>query len=550
MAQTAEQEEVTSQEKPPAFKLQVQSNLVLVRVVVRDSKGHAVGGLRKEDFKLFDNGKPQVISNFSVETPATPPAAEAQPSPPETQPESAEPPGASPITRLRYLGLFFDDLNSAFEDLARARDAAERFLTAALTPSARAGVFTSSGLNTLDFTDDLSKLRDALSKLRPNGRIHPGSECPEISDYQAEQIVYHEDPDAIAVAVDEEVRRCHGDPQGAELWVKAYAQNAYDQYEYQAHINLQNLGQLVRRMGTLPGQRNVILVSGGFLTLGLQSLVEELADRALRSNVIINSLDPRGLPVLMPEGEASRQYAPSDNLLSKIHILIFSRDFAASALLAQLAEDTGGEFFHNTNDLDAGFAKVATTPEVYYSLAFSPQNLKYDGSLHRLKVQLVNNLKLSVLARRGYFAPKKLPDAKAQVKEEVEAAAFSQDEVKELPVDVHTQYFKTENGDAQLSVLVHLDIRSLRFRQEQDRNASDLTFVTVLFDRDGKYADSKDKQVILRLRAATLEKLLATGITVTTSFAVKPGTYLIRQVVRDSEDGHLAALNSSLDIPY
>ncbi len=73
--------------KPPAtaaaaqasasgFKLRSQSNVVVVRVVVRDSKGRAVGGLRKEDFRIRDNGQPQVISGFSVEHPA---AASAQP---------------------------------------------------------------------------------------------------------------------------------------------------------------------------------------------------------------------------------------------------------------------------------------------------------------------------------------------------------------------------------------------------------------------------------------------------------------------------------------
>ena len=39
-------------------------NLVLVRVVVRDADGKAVKDLKKEDFKLTDERKPQVISEF------------------------------------------------------------------------------------------------------------------------------------------------------------------------------------------------------------------------------------------------------------------------------------------------------------------------------------------------------------------------------------------------------------------------------------------------------------------------------------------------------
>jgi hypothetical protein len=167
-----------------------------------------------------------------------------------------------------------------------------------------------------------------------------------------------------------------------------------------------------------------------------------------------------------------------------------------------------------------------------------------------LKVTLAHAHGYSVRARRGYFAPKKLLDAGAQAKEEVEAAAFSQDELNELPVDVHTQYFKSENGDAQLSVLIHLDIHSLRFRKEEGRNANDLTFLTILFDRNGNFAARGEKDVTLRLRDSTLEKLLGTGISLKTSFTVKPGTYLLRQVVRDSEGGQLTALNSTVEIAY
>ena len=56
------------QQAAPPFTIQVHRNIVLVRVVVRDSKGRAVPGLRQEDFKLFDNGRPQQITQYSSET--------------------------------------------------------------------------------------------------------------------------------------------------------------------------------------------------------------------------------------------------------------------------------------------------------------------------------------------------------------------------------------------------------------------------------------------------------------------------------------------------
>ena len=69
LAQQAESETsaVPSSSKEDLTTLKVSVNLVPVSVVLRDAKGNAMGSLRKEDFHLFDNGKPQAITSFSVE---------------------------------------------------------------------------------------------------------------------------------------------------------------------------------------------------------------------------------------------------------------------------------------------------------------------------------------------------------------------------------------------------------------------------------------------------------------------------------------------------
>jgi len=550
-SQKSEAPEVATQESQPAFKIQAQRNLVVIRAAVRDAKGRAVGNLRKEDFRVTDNGKPQEVTQFSVERPIITPLAEAKPAVPEGPPEAGEAPKVLPgAVPQRFLMLFFDDLNTAFGDLAQGRDAADRFLASTQVATDRVGIFTASGQNTVEFTEDRAKLREALLKLRANSRTNPRTECPEISDYQADRIVHLEDRQALDVGIDEAIRRCNDDPRVAEQYVRAQAQKMLDQYEFQAQLVLQNLENAVRRLAGAPGQRNLILVSAGFLPLGLRFKVGEVVDRALRSNVVISSLDPKGLAVLLREADASRGYMPGGQLSGMIHTLDSARELAASEIMVQLAQETGGEFFHNSNDLDAGFRKVATTPEVYYILAFSPQNLKYDGRFHNLKVSLAVKKDITIQARRGYFAPKQLVDADQQAKEEIETAAFSRDELGELPAEIHTRYFKTANNDATLSVLAHVGMRSVRFRKEEDRNSNKLIVATVLFDRDGNYVAGTQKTVELRLRDATLEEIVAQGITVKTDFTIKPGTYLVREVIRDSEGGQLSGLNTTVEIPY
>jgi VWFA-related protein len=561
--QNSSEQEIATQEVQSTFKLQVQRNMVLVRVIVRDANGRPVSGLGKADFRLFDNGKPQEIDQFAVEStsprPAIEPQAPAKPS--EEGSASGQAPG-TPIPR-NYQALYLDDVQMKFEDIAHSRDAAERFLAATLTPSGRVAIFTSSGQGNLDFTDDRSKIHDTLYRLMPRPIITPNpNACPDIEEYQAYLMIEQRDPFAMAIATDEAFQcECQGlSGQAAQSCQSQAALNAeneamrvLNQWQTQSTGVLRGLEQVVRRTSLLPGQRNVIFVSPGFLSYNLETEIEDVAERALRYNVIVNTLDPRGLYVVIPGGDASKDtfvIPSSAALMGRKNQIITDGIARAEDVLFNLASDTGGQFFHNNNDLDKGFRLVGTLSEVSYVLAFSPNNLKYDGRFHKLKVSLANPAHFTIQARRGYFAPQASQDAATKAKQEIEDAIYSQDEMKELPVDVHTRFFKLNDSDARLAVLTHLDVGAIPFRKQQDRNLDDVTFITVLFDRDGKYVIGKEKRVEFRLRDSTLTKLSQTGITLKTEFDLKPGTYLVRQIVRDSEAGRLSGLNSTVEIPY
>ena len=105
-------------QKEPEFKLQVKSNLVVVRVVVRDARGRPVEGLKKEDFKLFDQGKEQSISQFEVEASAAPSLSPVV----APIPGQASPPRAVQLAMPgKFLALYFDDLNTSDAEMMVAR---------------------------------------------------------------------------------------------------------------------------------------------------------------------------------------------------------------------------------------------------------------------------------------------------------------------------------------------------------------------------------------------------------------------------------------------
>jgi hypothetical protein len=115
--------------------------------------------------------------------------------------------------------------------------------------------------------------------------------------------------------------------------------------------------------------------------------------------------------------------------------------------------------------------------------------------------------------------------------------------------DLHTQFFKSSSDNARITILTHIDLRSLRFRKAEDRNCNNLTITAALFDRNGNYVTGNQKLLEMRLKDDTLEKRADNGFTVRSAFDVKPGTYLVRLVVRDSEGQQMSAANGAVEIP-
>jgi VWFA-related protein len=546
----AEAPEVSVHESGPPFQIRVETNLVTVRTVVRDAKGRPVGGLRKEDFRLFDEGKPREITGFAVET-AVPRAAAAPPAQPVANPapETAVAPAPAAAAPQRFVALYFDDLHMDFGAVGHTRDAAWLYISTALRPEDRVAIFTSSNQGAVDFTADRAKLHDALFRLTPHSRTNPvGRQCPAIGEYQAFLIDQRHDPSAIEIAAEEltECRcaGCGGPPRAGEPAppvppeeIVHQAAAIWNLADMQSLDALEVADGVVRRLAAMPGERLMVLVSTGFLSATRQREVDALIDRAVRQNVVINALDAAGLYTKTLSANEYLVGRP-DLLMAKSAVenegLTVERD-----VMAGLAAGTGGIFFHNSNDFNGGFREAAQVPEICYVLSFSAAEVKMDGKFHALRVTVNNSAGWDIQARRGYFAIAETPP----IKSELESLVFSQEERKELAATVTPQ--PEASG---VTVKIHVDIRALAFRKEADRNINTLTFDTVLFDPDGKYVAGKESSLEFRLPDGRLEALRQSGINAQTNFRVAPGAYRIREVVRDSESKEMAALNSNVEV--
>ena len=400
---------MAQQTKEPAassdtFVLKSDVSVVLVPVVVRNAQNREVGTLKQEDFQVLDNGKPQVISGFSIQKHGKIESATKVPDPRPNNPGVAIHPATTPE---RFLVFMFDDMHLSFSDLAEARKSMINALAENLTASDMAAVLSTSGRANSGLTYDHAKLQETITKMQPQNLYRSmGTQCPNIDYYQADLMENQHNHMALDAAIDETMQCAPGlQPSDAAKLAESTAMGVLAAGDQDVRVTLLTLKECVRKMATLPGQRTLIIVSPGFLTISTEALSAEsqIMDLAAQSNVTISTLDARGLYTTNIEA--------SETIDGSTHTVQLKSEYYRSSatlnenVMASLAYATGGTYFHNSNDLQTGFTRLISAPEYLYLLYVSPKGAKPDGTFHRLQIK-VDQDGLKVQGRRGYFASK------------------------------------------------------------------------------------------------------------------------------------------------
>jgi VWFA-related protein len=552
----------------PSVTFQLEVNYVDIDAVVTDEQGGFVADLTKDDFELYEDGRPQAISTFSlVDIPMPQPgrAGGAAPAAPSDVKSNAQPISG------RLFVIVLDDLNvSAFRSQVVVK-AAREFVERYFGPNDIAAVTYTSGRTdgAQEFTSDKALLLAAINKFQ--GR-KLRSIVLEKADYYFQQTVKE-----LEATADED------NPTGKPLTGRGAMMgstdvtNDPDDFErgHRAQQVLGTLRRLAEFMGGIRGRRKAILmfsegidypiydVFGSPAATTVMMETRNAIASAARSNVSFFALDPRGLLGMTSEAielQASTQPQLKFDVKGLLEDMYLSQDS-----LRTLADETGGYAAVNATNVGRALERIVRANSMYYVLGYYPEKTPRDGRFHKIEVR-TKRPGLRVSARKGYVSPRP-PSAEdtLRVARERERGrgragdAQTSDELREimtqplqkngLTLTVHAAPFKGASRDASVALAVEVDASRLNFVEQNETFANGLELSLFAFDERGRAQGGNFAQFNLALRPETFERVRGSVVRMNPRMTLRPGRYQLRVGVRESGAGQMGTVFYDLEVP-
>jgi VWFA-related protein len=554
---------VFAQQPPPDMSIRTTTRLILVDAIVSDGS-QPIRNLTASDFTVLEDGKPQKIAFFSFESPAE----RSHTSPPPLRPGVF-------TNRPEYHNsggplviLLLDALNTPPGQQVYVRQQILKYLSK-LKISGPGTAILALG-NELSVLEDFTTSPDLLLAAARNfkaQRTAADLESPRI------EIPVATGPGggvpaqagALAPAMSDDSQAATGTnvfnsfQELADSLKRFDKSVSVDDQDARVRTTLAALRFIGRAVAGYQGRKALIWFSAGFpfrlamdesmdleFSKTYREQIRQTATLLSNANVAVYPIDARGLTSgasLADPTIAATQGVPDKSIATSTW-----QKFNIESTMDHLAQDTGGEVFRNTNDLDRAIQAAVADSEAYYLLGYYPERKNWDGKFHNIKV-LVSNKSAKIRSRSGYFAV----DPADWRKSGDEKRMISATELHTLPVTgllfyVHPVPPLKSNEPASIEILV--DANTISFGSAPDFTyETDLEFQVGAFAADGKLLRVETQTARAALRRETYLQFVKTGIPVRVPVSLPPGKYRLRVAARDNRNGRMGTLDVPFSIP-
>jgi VWFA-related protein len=527
-----------AQPQQPQITFRAEVNFVEVDTRVLDKDGKFVAGLKPEDFQVFENGKAQKITAFSmvnipverVEQPLF--ASKLIERDVRTNLEGAD---------GRIYVIVLDDLHTAALRSQRIKAAAKLFIERYVGANDLAAVVHTSGRGDAgqEFTNSQLRLTRAVDKFM--GRKLTSATVNMINDVQMRAGT-----------------AASGDP-AADMDDKERG--------YNARSTLETIRNLANYLGNIHGRRKAVVFFSEGIDYNIDNLLSDtftegsvvmdatrdMIAAATRANVAVYAVDPRGLGAEFDE-LAGIQSFPDDTSLGLGMSSIFNEVRLAQDSLRVMGEETGGFAVVNRNDFKDAFQRIVDDNSSYYVMGYYSTNDKRDGRFRKIEVKLPGKSGYVVRARKGYVAPRgKAPETKAAAKDgsspELRDAIESPLPLAGLPMAVTAAVFKGPAPKGSVVISAFINGSTLPLADAAGMAKNDIEVLAVATDEKGKSVATGRNTVNLAMKPDTAKRLTATGFRIISSIDLAPGRYTLRVAAREGNTKKAGSVNFDLDVP-
>jgi VWFA-related protein len=532
--------------------VRITTNLVQVDAVVTDKKGRLVTDLRPEDLEIYEDNRPQQITNFSF---ISTESATAQPATSPAPPADRNAPPVPPV-RLRpeqvrrTIALVVDDLSLSFESTHFVRRALKKFVDEQMQPGDLVAIVrTAGGIGALQqFTSDKRQLYAAIDRVRfsfqGNGGI--GAFAPL------------QGPAASATD-----GTAFGGPGGTGI-VSGTDADALREEIY-AVGTLGAVNYIVRGMRDLPGRKSILLIADGLPTFSrvnesrssrIGDRLRLLIDLANRASVVIYTMDARGLPTFgVNAADDTGGMAPGQaDQLARQRSFSY---FASKAGLSQLAGETGGFAISGENDLSKGIRQVLDDQKGYYLIGYRPDESTFDQSsgrrrFHNISIK-VKRPGLTVRSRSGFYgvvSEREVARGRTRA-EQLLGALTSPFSSGGVHLRLTTLFGNDLQSGSFVRSLLHVAAQDITFIEEADGwHKAVFDVLAVTFGDNGLVVDQVDRVQTIRVRGEPYRRALENGFVFIINVPIKkPGAYQLRTALRDIASERVGSASQFIEVP-
>jgi VWFA-related protein len=398
----------------PTFKANVR--VVLVDVVVTEGNDEPVTGLKREQFQVFEDGKPQTLTSFDEHA--------GVPDVPELSRMAKLPPNVFSNAPLAKAGeaanvLLLDSLNTEMADQSYVRSQMIKYIQG-IRPGTRLAIFTlGDRLRFVQgFTEDPALLMAAMNGKNGAGNPERSSLLQTAAEQNANQQLVSQMQAMAATTGSADIQAA------ASSLAQFLVENTSSQIGVRVSRTLEAIEQLAMYLRAIPGRKNVIWFSGSFPLNTLPNDPNMMRDYGPEVGRTANLLAAARIAIY-PIGVGAMGLAPNrmydfsatqmpnettdkpEQQMTQIQSQSLDQESTErvqnNASLEELADNTGGQFFINTNGFNDVLDHVIKTGTYYYTLTYSPTNQKMNGELRRIQIKLTDG-KYKLAYRRGYYA--------------------------------------------------------------------------------------------------------------------------------------------------